>query len=57
MRCMAAKVHAQNAGDPAYQPLTGSAEAPAFRAALELVVRGVEQSSSYTGRRSTPGGG
>ena len=35
-------------GDPAYQPLTGNEDAPAFRAALDLVFKGTEQPSGYT---------
>jgi hypothetical protein len=42
LRRMAAKVDAQNAGDPAYVPLVGNEDAPAFRAALDLVFKGVE---------------
>nr|WP_298929263.1 malate synthase G [uncultured Erythrobacter sp.] len=45
---MAAKVDAQNAGDPTYIPLTGNETAPAFSAAKELVFKGVEQPSGYT---------
>jgi malate synthase len=45
---MAAKVDAQNAGDPLYRPMTGHPESIALQAARALVFEGVTQPSGYT---------
>ncbi|OYX38151.1 MULTISPECIES: malate synthase G [unclassified Sphingomonas] len=45
---MAAKVDAQNAGDPLYHPMAGNSESIALNAARALVFEGVSQPSGYT---------
>ena len=49
LRRMAAKVDAQNGGDPLYQPMSGrEEESLAFQAARALVFEGVAQPNGYT---------